>query len=79
MAKRRLGDAVRRLRLARGLTQEALAGRAATTQRRVSMIESGREGASGVMLLRLARALDADLRLTARHSGNDIDAMTPAA
>ncbi len=54
----RLGDALRRLREAKGLTQVELAKRANITDEYLSMLESGvRRNPSLAVLRRLARAL----------------------
>lgn len=56
------GDRLRWWRDRRGLSQLALAGAAATTQRHLSFLESGRTAPSRTMVLRLAGALDLPLR-----------------
>ena len=73
---RQIGDALRALRIARGLTQEQVAALAGTTQRRVSVIESGREGARIVLLERIAAALGAHVAL---QSDSGIEERRPAA
>jgi transcriptional regulator with XRE-family HTH domain len=57
-----VGELLRHWRGVRHLSQLALAGEAATTQRHLSFIESGRSQPSRAMLLRLARVLDIPLR-----------------
>jgi transcriptional regulator with XRE-family HTH domain len=52
------GARLRRWRRARGLSQLALAQRAATTSRHVSFLETGRSRPRTEMVLRLAEALD---------------------
>lgn len=69
--RRQVGDAIRALRVARGLTQDDLADAAATTQRRISMIESGRHGLRVDTLERIADALGAEVALL--HVKKDID------
>src|SRR5690349_19523305 len=59
---RSFGDRLRWWRDRRGLSQLALAGAAATTQRHVSFLESGRTAPSRTMVLRLADALALPLR-----------------
>ncbi len=56
------GERIRWWRDRRGLSQLALAGAAATTQRHLSFLESGRTAPSRTMVLRLADALDLPLR-----------------
>jgi transcriptional regulator with XRE-family HTH domain len=56
-----LGRAVRELRTARGLTQEALAEAAGLHPRYISDIERGRRNVGIVNLAKLAAALDTDL------------------
>jgi transcriptional regulator with XRE-family HTH domain len=56
------GERLRWWRDRRGLSQLALAGAAATTQRHLSFLESGRTAPSRTMVLRLAGALDLPLR-----------------
>jgi transcriptional regulator with XRE-family HTH domain len=57
-----VGDLLRHWRGVRHLSQLALAGELATTQRHLSFIESGRSQPSRAMLLRLARTLDIPIR-----------------
>lgn len=56
------GTRLRWWRARRGLSQLALAGEAAVSQRHLSFLESGRTGPSQEMVLRLAAALDLPLR-----------------
>src|SRR5262249_58862561 len=56
------GERLRWWRGRRGLSQLALAGVAATTQRHLSFLESGRTAPSRTMVLRLADALGLPLR-----------------
>jgi transcriptional regulator with XRE-family HTH domain len=56
------GGLLRHWRRVRHLSQLALAAEAATTQRHLSFIESGRSQPSREMLLRLARILDVPIR-----------------
>lgn len=56
------GERLRWWRARRGLSQLALSGAAATTQRHLSFLESGRTAPSRTMVLRLAGALDLPLR-----------------
>jgi transcriptional regulator with XRE-family HTH domain len=58
--KRVMAANVRRLRVARKLTQEGLAERAGLSARYVSSIERGVVSASVTVLGRVARALDVD-------------------
>jgi len=57
-----VGDLLRHWRRVRHLSQLALAGGVATTQRHLSFIESGRSQPSRAMVLRLARVLDVPIR-----------------
>jgi transcriptional regulator with XRE-family HTH domain len=57
-----VGELLRHWRRGRRLSQLALAGEVATTQRHLSFIESGRSQPSRAMLLRLARVLDMPIR-----------------
>lgn len=57
-----VGRNVRRLRLAKGLTQEQLAGEAELAMRHVGRIERGEASATAKMLGRLALALGTDPR-----------------
>jgi transcriptional regulator with XRE-family HTH domain len=57
-----VGTLLRHWRGVRHLTQLALAGEVATTQRHLSFIESGRAQPSRAMVLRLARVLDVPIR-----------------
>ncbi|MGN6372153.1 MAG: helix-turn-helix domain-containing protein [Solirubrobacteraceae bacterium] len=67
-----LGRAIRALRDRAGITQKALAERAGTSEAYVSNIEGGRRDARWSTLVRLLRALGADLNQLA-------DAVTHAA
>ena len=55
-----LGERIRVLRTARGLTQEKLAGKADLTTGFVNSVEHGRKVASLTTILKLARALEVD-------------------
>jgi transcriptional regulator with XRE-family HTH domain len=57
-----VGALLRHWRGVRNLSQQALAGEVASTQRHVSFIESGRSQPSRAMVLRLARVLDVPIR-----------------
>ena len=57
-----VGELLRHWRGVRHLSQLALAGEVATTQRHLSFIESGRSQPSRAMVLRLARVLDIPIR-----------------
>jgi transcriptional regulator with XRE-family HTH domain len=57
-----VGELLRHWRRVRRLSQLALAGEVATTQRHLSFIESGRSQPSRAMVLRLARVLDVPIR-----------------
>jgi transcriptional regulator with XRE-family HTH domain len=57
-----VGALLRHWRAVRHLSQLALAGEVATTQRHLSFIESGRSQPSRTMVLRLARVLDVPIR-----------------
>lgn len=52
-----LATNLRKLRLARGLTQHALAALAGTNQRQISMIETGRRNPRAATILALTKAL----------------------
>jgi len=56
------GVRLRRWRLQRGLSQLALAGRAGSTSRHISFLETGRSRPTRPTVLRLAAALDVGLR-----------------
>ncbi len=59
MPEKKLGDVVRELREARGLTQAQLAEKAQVALSYVTVIEAGQRGSpSRQILYRLARALD---------------------
>ena len=55
---------ITRLRIMRGLTQQELAHKVVTQQPSIARIESGKRRVSMGMLERIAKALDADLRVT---------------
>lgn len=55
--RRLVGQNVRRLRLARGLTQKVLAERAGFTQQYISELENGRQNPTAVTLYELASQL----------------------
>ena len=55
---RTFGPALRAVRLARGLTQEALARRLGTTQRHLSFLETGRSAPTRKMLGRIIAAVE---------------------
>jgi transcriptional regulator with XRE-family HTH domain len=57
-----VGELLRHWRGVRHVSQLALAGEVATTQRHLSFIESGRSQPSRAMVLRLARVLDVPIR-----------------
>jgi transcriptional regulator with XRE-family HTH domain len=56
-----LGGALRRLRVARGITQEELAARVRMDPTYISRIERGRRGVQWLTVQRFLRALSADL------------------
>jgi transcriptional regulator with XRE-family HTH domain len=56
-----LGHAIRELRLAKGLSQEALAAACGLDRTYVSGVERGERNPSLTNILRLARALDSSL------------------
>jgi ribosome-binding protein aMBF1 (putative translation factor) len=56
-----LGGALRRLRVARGITQEELAALVGMDSTYISRIERGRRGVQWLTVQRLLRALGADL------------------
>lgn len=68
----RLGQAIRALRLERGLTQAELAGAAGVSRLWVVQIESGRKPGVGVgLVMRVLDALDASLMVRDdRRSGS---------
>ena len=55
--RRLVGRNVRRIRVAKGLTQEDLAARSGFTQHYVSVLENGRRNPTIVTLYELAQAL----------------------
>jgi transcriptional regulator with XRE-family HTH domain len=64
-----VGSNVRRLRTARGLTQEEVAFRSEIDLTYLGGIERGRRNPSLLVMVRIARALSADpAELLARHS-----------
>ncbi|HJS47661.1 MAG TPA: short-chain fatty acyl-CoA regulator family protein [Gemmatimonadales bacterium] len=62
MSQRTLGSRIRRLRLDRHLTQAALAERSGISASYLNLLEHGRRRISAELLVRLAGALDLDLR-----------------
>lgn len=56
--RRLVGENVRRLRRAKGLTQEQLAVRAGFTQQYLSELENGKQNPTAVTLYELAQQLD---------------------
>lgn len=58
-----VGDRLRRLRLAAGLTQAALALRLGTTQSAIARLEAGQQRMSLVALKRAALALGCDVQV----------------
>jgi DNA-binding XRE family transcriptional regulator len=56
--RRSVGDAIRRLRLARNMTQEQLATAAGLPQSHVSKLEAGKHAPTQTTIARIARALD---------------------
>jgi transcriptional regulator with XRE-family HTH domain len=60
LLQRRVASRVRHLRLARGLTQEALAARAGIAVRHVQKIEAGEINTTLRTIARLALALEVD-------------------
>ena len=67
------GDAIKRLRNARGLTQEEVATAASFDASYVSMVERGRRIPSGTALESLAKALDVPLYLLMLLASEDED------
>ena len=61
-----LGAALRSARLAAGLTQDALATRAGTTQRVISQLENAPDGRTLATLFRVLAALELELHLGSR-------------
>lgn len=55
--RRLVGRNVRRLRLAKGLTQEELSARTGLTQHYISVLENGRRNPTIVTIYELAQAL----------------------
>jgi transcriptional regulator with XRE-family HTH domain len=60
--RRLVGENVKRLRTARGLTQEQFAERSGFSQQYISDLERGRRNPTVVSLFELAQALDAGPR-----------------
>lgn len=60
--RRLVGDNVKRLRLAGGLTQEQFAERSGFSQQYISDLERGRRNPTVVSLFELAQALGAEVR-----------------
>lgn len=60
--RRLVGDNVKRLRLARGLTQEQFAERSGFSQQYISDLERGRRNPTVVSLFELAQALGAEVQ-----------------
>ena len=60
--RRLVGENVKRLRLARGLTQEQFAERSGFSQQYISDLERGRRNPTVVSLFELAQALGAEPR-----------------
>ncbi len=58
--KRRFGARIRRLRIARGLSQEALAYRADLDRSYIGGVERGERNVSLLNIYRIATALDVD-------------------
>lgn len=63
-----IGQALRQARRAQGLTQAALADRAGTWQRTVSIVETGAEGARLDTICDLLAALGLELRIVPRSA-----------
>lgn len=68
-----VGEQVRQLRLAAGLTQEELARRTGSTQPAVARLEAGRSVPTLATLEKLARALGQDLHLLLRGPESRVD------
>ncbi len=62
MSQRSFGSRIRRFRSERGLTQAALADRVGISASYLNLIEHGRRRVSAELLVRIATALDLDLR-----------------
>ena len=63
-----LGQAIREERKAQGLSQMELATRSGCSQRFVSEVERGKQGAEMGKVLQLLRALGLSIRLTGQHT-----------
>ncbi|MDO8297736.1 MAG: helix-turn-helix transcriptional regulator [Caulobacter sp.] len=68
--RRLVGENVKRLRLARGLTQEQFAERSGFSQQYISDLERGRRNPTVVSLFELAQALGAEPRDLIAASGS---------
>ncbi|MFZ3118561.1 MAG: helix-turn-helix transcriptional regulator [Variovorax sp.] len=64
-----LGDAVRALRLARGLSQEELAHRSAIERSYMSSIERGTQNPGVMSIVRIARGMDVSLKELMEYAG----------
>lgn len=71
-----LGDAVRAVRLRRGLTQQALASRAGMSRQWLAGLESGTANPTWDVVARLSAALDVDVTF---HDRTQATALTAAA
>lgn len=71
-----LGDAVRAVRLRRGLTQQALASRAGMSRQWLAGLESGTANPTWDVVARLAAALELDVTF---HDRKEVTAPTAAA
>lgn len=67
---KQLGTLIHNARLARNLTQQALADLVGTGQKTVSRIESGHPGTKLDTLFAIIAALDLDLKLEPRSKGS---------
>lgn len=70
-----IGNAVRRLRKIKNLSQTELAQKAGLTQATVSRIEKGNQKAEIHTLLLIFAALDADLAITERTKVDQTDSL----
>lgn len=66
--RKRIGQVIGRLRMARGLSQEVLAGLAGLHRPHLTAIENGRKSATVDTLWRIAAALDMPLSELIRHA-----------